>query len=165
MHWFAPATSPETFAPGTCPAFIWELADRPQGIYGIPATDAAGGVKVATELAQVADPDNVGRTVAPGEAAAVYTDYVMPYLPGLGPRTVKSAVCLYTEAPGGRFVIDVHPDHPRVTFASACSGHGFKHSAALGEALAQRLAHGESAIDLNPFRVAALQQQAMTPRQ
>jgi sarcosine oxidase len=158
MHWFEIATSAETFSPGACPVFIWELADRPQGIYGIPAIDAPGGVKVATELAHVVDPDSVDRAVAPDEAAAVYADYVAPYLPGLGPRAVRSAVCLYTEAPGGRFVIDSLPEHPRVMFASACSGHGFKHSAALGEALAQRLVHGESTIDLSPYRIAALQQ-------
>jgi sarcosine oxidase len=34
---------------------------------------------------------------------------------------------------------------------SACSGHGFKHSAALGEALAERLLQGRSVIDLAPF--------------
>jgi sarcosine oxidase len=162
MHWFETPTPAEAFSPGACPVFIWELADRPQGIYGIPAIDGSGGVKVATEFAHVVDPDRVDRTVTPDEAAAVYADYVAPYLPELGPRTIRSAVCLYTEAPGGRFVIDDHPDHPRVTFASACSGHGFKHSAALGEALAQRLVTGDSVVDLSPFRVAALQRAART---
>ena len=120
----------------------------------------AGGVKVATESAHVVDPDSVDRAVTPDEAAAVYADYVAPYLPGLGPRAIRSAVCLYTEAPGGRFVIDALPEHPRVMFASACSGHGFKHSAALGEALAQRLVHGDSAVELGSFSLAALRQQA-----
>jgi sarcosine oxidase len=167
MHWFAPAAAAEQFAAGVCPVFIWELADRPHGIYGIPAVDAAGGVKVATELAQVTDPDRVDRTVGPHESAAVHADYVAPYLPGLAPRGIRSAVCLYTEAPGGRFVIDAVPDHPRVTFVSACSGHGFKHSAALGEALAQRLVLGESTIDLSPFGIAALQRhmKTMPPQQ
>jgi sarcosine oxidase len=167
MYWFEINAPAQTFAPGTCPIFIWELADRPHGIYGVPAAEPAGGVKVATELAHVVDPDTVDRTVAPDEAAAVYADYVAPYVPELGPRAVKSAVCLYTEAPGGRFVIDTLPEHPRVMFASACSGHGFKHSAALGEALAQRLVHGESTIDLRPFGIAALQRHmaTMTPQQ
>jgi sarcosine oxidase len=166
MHWFEIAKSADMFLPGACPIFIWELADRPQGIYGIPAVGGVDGVKVATETAHVVDPDRVDRAVAPDEAAAVYAGYVAPYLPGLGPRAVRSAVCLYTEAPGGRFVIDALPGHPRVTFASACSGHGFKHSAALGEALAQRVVQGDSAIDLGGFTLAALRQHAetMTPR-
>jgi sarcosine oxidase len=43
-----------------------------------------------------------------------------------------------------------------VLFASACSGHGFKHSAALGEALAQLLTTGRSAVDLSCFSLARL---------
>jgi len=35
---------------------------------------------------------------------------------------------------------------------SPCSGHGFKHSTALGEAVAQRIATGASDLDLEPFR-------------
>jgi glycine/D-amino acid oxidase-like deaminating enzyme len=34
---------------------------------------------------------------------------------------------------------------------SACSGHGFKHSAALGEALAERVLQDRSTIDLTQF--------------
>jgi sarcosine oxidase len=41
-----------------------------------------------------------------------------------------------------------------VIFVSACSGHAFKHSAAIGEALAQWLVEGKSRLDLNPFRLA-----------
>jgi hypothetical protein len=37
---------------------------------------------------------------------------------------------------------------PGLTWVSACSGHGFKHSAALGEALAEWVLQGRSAIDL-----------------
>jgi glycine/D-amino acid oxidase-like deaminating enzyme len=40
---------------------------------------------------------------------------------------------------------------PGLMCVSACSGHGFKHSAALGEALAERVLQGRSAIDLTPF--------------
>jgi sarcosine oxidase len=36
---------------------------------------------------------------------------------------------------------------------SACSGHGFKHSPAIGEAVAQVIADGVSDIDLSPFRM------------
>jgi len=34
---------------------------------------------------------------------------------------------------------------------SACSGHGFKHSAALGEAFAQWCTRGTSDLDLSSF--------------
>ena len=52
---------------------------------------------------------------------------------GLGlPRTVHDSTCLYTSTADGRFVIDRHPALGHVTVLSACSGHGFKHSAAIG---------------------------------
>lgn len=47
-----------------------------------------------------------------------------------------------------QFIVDRHPQHPRFLIASPCSGHGFKHSAALGEALAQEVL-GESHLDLS----------------
>ena len=39
----------------------------------------------------------------------------------------------------------------QAVFASACSGHGFKHSAAIGEAIAQTVVSGKSAIDMSFF--------------
>lgn len=40
--------------------------------------------------------------------------------------------------PDAGFIVDALPDCRGVLVASACSGHGFKHSAALGEMLAAR---------------------------
>jgi sarcosine oxidase len=39
-----------------------------------------------------------------------------------------------------------------VIVASPCSGHGFKHSAAIGECLAQLAITGRSELDLSAFR-------------
>jgi sarcosine oxidase len=50
--------------------------------------------------------------------------------------------------PDARFIIDRHPDHDRIIVASPCSGHGFKHSAGIGDVLAQ-MALGEATIRLN----------------
>jgi glycine/D-amino acid oxidase-like deaminating enzyme len=50
-------------------------------------------------------------------------------------------------------MIGRHPRHPNVTIVSACSGHGFKHSPAIGEAVAQTVADGSSTLDLAPFAV------------
>jgi len=66
-------------------------------------------------------------------------------------RCITSSVCLYTNTPDDHFLIDAHPDLDGVTVVSACSGHGFKHSAAIGEALARRVA-GLDHLDLEPFR-------------
>ncbi len=144
------------FAVGRFPVFIWELQRERQAIYGFPALDgASGGVKCATEqFDATTTPDAVDRRVTEAEAHDVWTRLVAPYLPGVGPRCVRAAACLYTVTPDFGFVIDRHPDSERIVIASPCSGHGFKHSAALGEALAELLSEGRSTIDLAPFRLA-----------
>ena len=75
---------------------------------------------------------------------------------GVSPRVVKAAACLYTVTPDRGFIIDRHPSQERVTVVSACSGHAFKHSAGLGEAVAQSIARGSSTIDLSAFRAGRL---------
>jgi sarcosine oxidase len=77
----------------------------------------------------------------------MYETYVAPYFPALMPTPIKTKVCLYTCVEDARFVIDQHPDHDRIIIASPCSGHGFKHSAGIGDVLAQ-MALGEKMITL-----------------
>ncbi len=57
----------------------------------------------------------------------------------------------YTTTPDFNFLIDEHPALPGVAVASACSGHGFKHSAAIGEALAMHYCGDNRAADLSAF--------------
>ncbi len=64
---------------------------------------------------------------------------------------MRAETCLYTVTPDSRFLIDRHPDSDRVIVASPCSGHGFKHSAAIGESLAELVLSGKSRLDLAPF--------------
>lgn len=144
----------EDFQPARFPTFVWQVPAE-QISYGFPAlAGPEDGVKISTEQYDVAvDPDAMNRTVSPSEQAALYEEYVAPYFPGLDRICVRSAVCLYTSVPDSRFVIDRHPEHRRVIVASPCSGHGFKHSAAIGEAVAQ-MALGEPHIDLSAFRFA-----------
>ena len=157
LHWFEIRTNPERFAPDTCPVFIWELpcsSGARTDVYGFPLIGPReAGIKIAhEESGGIADPDNVSRSVTADDIAHMYRVYVEPFFPDLGPRSIRTEVCLYTRAPEARFVIDVHPHCERVLFASACSGHGFKHSAALGEALAEILTVGRSSgVDLTPF--------------
>jgi sarcosine oxidase len=76
-------------------------------------------------------------------------------LPGLEPRPEKVIPCVVTDSPDEQFLIGPLPSDPRIVVAGGDSGHGFKHSAGLGELLAQIVA-GERpycATDfLNPAR-------------
>src|ERR671930_152380 len=75
-------------------------------------------------------------------------------LPGISARCLRAEACLYTVTPDFRFVIDEHPDSARIIVASPCSGHGFKHSAAIGESIAAWLMTGKRRIGLVPFPLA-----------
>ncbi|MEO8344655.1 MAG: N-methyl-L-tryptophan oxidase [Betaproteobacteria bacterium] len=156
LCWFDVDGPVEPFLPERFPVFIWELQGKRQGIYGFPAIDGArGGVKIATEQYDAATtPDDAEREVFSAEVRSIYEDYVQPYFPGLNGRCVKAARCLYTVTPDFGFIIDVLPGAERVLVASPCSGHGFKHSAAIGESLAERVIDGASRQDLSAFALA-----------
>jgi sarcosine oxidase len=151
MFWFAPRDG--TFRPGRFPVFIWELSGRTQAIYGFPDIDG-DGVKVATEQYDtVTTAESIQREVSPDEAAAMHQNLIAPFLPQLPADCPRASSCLYTVTSDFGFVIDRHPQVERVIIASCCSGHGFKHSAAIGEALAELALTGRSPIDLAPFRL------------
>ena len=134
------------------PVYIWQVP-APQVIYGFPAVGGIEeGVKIATEQYELeATPQTVDRTASAQEIRGMYETYVGPFFPGLSPVCLKSKICLYTWVDGARFIIDRHPEHDRIIIASPCSGHGFKHSAGIGELLAQ-MALGETHRDISMFR-------------
>jgi sarcosine oxidase len=158
QYWFAPRDGVAAFRPDRFPVFIWELRSQRQGIYGFPATDGmTGGIKIATEHFESAtDPQNVKREVSRNEISAMYENFVAPHFPCVTSSCVRTATCLYTVTPDFGFVIDRHPDSDRVILASPCSGHGFKHSPAIGEALAQIVIDGTSRQNLDAFRLSRL---------
>jgi sarcosine oxidase len=153
LYWFQAKGAAEhaQFSPERFPVYIWQVP-APQPIYGFPATGGLEeGVKIATEQNHsTTTPDTVARAVGPDEIREMYETYVGPYFPGLSPTCVKHKVCLYTQVDRARFIIDRHPDADRVIVASPCSGHGFKHSAGIGELLAQ-MALGEKHQDIARF--------------
>lgn len=155
LHWFSlDAGGAGLLDPARCPVYMWSFGGAAGDFfYGFPAIDgAAGGVKVATETCgEATTPDDVDREVPDDEASAMFEHCVQGRLRSVTGARLRSAVCLYTVTPDHGFVVDAHPNIPGVTIVSPCSGHGFKHSAALGEALAQRLAGERPRIDLDAF--------------
>jgi sarcosine oxidase len=141
------------------PGFIWDLGGRQDdvvhldGFYGLPAIDGpGGGLKVAAEsFERTTAPDGRQHPATRAEIVRMYEQCVAPYLPWLGAEPLRTVSCLYTSTRGNRFVIDRHPEHDRVVIVSACSGHGFKHSPAIGEAVAQWLTGHRPDIDLSAF--------------
>lgn len=154
MHWFDTGAAAADFAPGRFPIFIWMFGDGQEDyMYGFPSSDPAQpALKVATEqYVDATTPDTIERTVSPDESAAMYRDRVAGRFPQIGGRALKARACMYTVTPDRRFVIDALDGLPNVLIASACSGHGFKHSAGLGDAIADHVLGRQSALDLSPF--------------
>jgi sarcosine oxidase len=153
QHWFEP-DDPAAFDPERFPVFIWMHGPgEGEWFYGFPRDPVLGGVKIAAEQFTTVTPDLDGldRVVTQAEALAVHASHVAGRIAGLPPAWLRSAPCVYTTAPASRFIIGPDPDRERVIVVSACSGHGFKHSAAIGEAVAALALTGESPPLLAPF--------------
>jgi sarcosine oxidase len=154
LYWFdIEPESRELFVPGRFPVFIWQLQGKAHGTYGFPAVEGLGaGVKIATEqLETTTTPETIDRTVIAREIEEMFENFVGPYFHGLTRECLRAATCLYTSMRDARFLIDTHPEYKNVTIVSPCSGHGFKHSASIGEAIAERVLTGESRLDLSEF--------------
>ena len=157
IYWFE-TEEPDLFSAERFPFVIW-IGDKPEAFFTIfPYADGGtAGAKVVTEeYLQTVTPLTVDRTVHAHEVERMYHDFVGKRVAGVLPRCLKTGVCLYTNTPDEHFVIDYHPESDRVIVASPCSGHGFKHSSAIGETLAQLALEGKSTLDISPFTFARL---------
>lgn len=149
-HWFEPMPPRDAFEAPRCPVTIWETAPG-RVFYTLP--DVGQGLKAGIHHdGEVVDPETVDREPRPADEARIRA-LLARFMPTANGRLLDARVCLYTNTPDQHFVIDRHPEHPRVIVASPCSGHGFKFGAAIGEVIADLVTDGRSAFDLSPFRL------------
>ncbi|MFT6657355.1 N-methyl-L-tryptophan oxidase [Maritalea sp.] len=138
------------------PVFIWIHGDG-EGYYGLPSLADPTLLKVANaNYGQTTHPDKVERQVSTSEQREMFATHVKGRLVGIEPTAQKSVTCIYTVTSDSDFIIDWHPKHKNTFVVSACSGHGFKHSAAIGEAVAQQIINATSNIDLSAFKLSRL---------
>jgi len=160
LFWFE--TEPDAELVGHSPTFIFTHGPD-DDFYGFPALPGEGSLKVATaQYHSTSTPETLDRTVSAEEEREMFEQQVQGRIAGLTDRVVKSAVCAYTVTPDRHFIIDEHPRLQHTVVVSACSGHGFKHSAALGEAFAQWCLRGESELDLSLFSVGRFEQECQS---
>jgi len=159
MYWFDVGAATPSFAPNQFPVFIWTLGDEAgSSFYGFPAAGpGTPALKVATAQYQTTTtPATIDRVVSPGEVDAALARLVRPHFNVPQARCTEAHACLYTVTPDHGFVIDRLAGWPGVHVASPCSGHGFKHSAAIGEVLARRVLGLPDEIDLSAFAASRL---------
>ncbi len=147
--WFRP-TSPHVTA-DDCPPFILDEVDGRKS-YGFP--DLGDGIKVGLHHAGplVSHPKHLDRSIIPEDQAAVRSvlDTIMPKAAG---ECLKTTVCMYSNMPDKNYLIDRLEGHDQhFIVGSACSGHGFKASSAVGESLAALALDTSPPVDLSPFR-------------
>ena len=153
VHWFE-ADDEDRFSVGEFPFVMWvgETDEHYFSLFPTPPGKTRGIKVLGEQFIQATTADTVDLTVSPEEVSLFYESLAAPRIEGLKPGCVRSAVCLYTNTPDDHFLIDADPRSDRITVMSPCSGHGFKHSAALGEAVAQLVATESSTLDLSAFR-------------
>jgi sarcosine oxidase len=143
LYWFEPAGGAAPFAPDRFPIYIWDLGRGVQ-FYGFPADDAQR-VKVAFFRSAQIDERSMRAALE-------------PCLPALARgRLVDAVSCKYTLTPDHHFVIDLHPDSPKVVVASPCSGHGYKFASVIGEILADLATSGMTRHPISLFALSRFQ--------
>jgi sarcosine oxidase len=133
----------------TLPAWI-HFGGAPRGVtYGVPEVgrDALKAGHHVTKGPD-ADPETVAAPPwSEAEALRPELDRILAVPVG---ELLGVESCLYTMTLTEDFVIDGWPGDPRVAFASACSGHGFKFAPLTGRILAELVVKGRADLPGGP---------------
>ena len=132
QYWFGQKSAHH--ATPDSPTFFFEV---PEGyFYGFPrVTDR--GVKIARHSGGTIwqRPQSLAEARDEEDETAVGR-FVKSYLKTVADAPLSHEACMYTMTPDEHFIVDHHPECDHVVFAGGLSGHGFKFTPVLGEALA-----------------------------
>jgi sarcosine oxidase len=110
------------------------------------------GVKVMLDRigSAVVDPGNPDRSIDPLRLERLRV-YAAELMPGITGEILETTSCRYTMTPDEDFIIDVHPEHRQIVFASPCSSHGFKFTPVVGQILADLAVNGATPYPMARF--------------
>lgn len=153
VYWFE-VDNPAAFDAARFPFVIWPGQDIREYSAVFPMTSGGRpGLKLLGEqFHETTTASTVDRVVGEGEVDDFYERLVLPRVAGVRRHAIDATVCLYTNTVDDHFLIDTHPHADQLLFASPCSGHGFKHSTALAEAMVAQLRNEPSTRELSSFR-------------
>ncbi|GMH40161.1 hypothetical protein BSKO_08065 [Bryopsis sp. KO-2023] len=120
--------------------------------YGVPNFEGRG-LKLGklNHLKEVVKPDSIDREVSEQDITCL-REYLDNNIPEAYKTPNETSVCMFTNAPDENFIIDWHPRFPQVILCSACSGHGFKFSSAIGEMISNMVTN-EQKQSTNMFKI------------
>jgi sarcosine oxidase len=146
--WVMPV-DPAPYSPGRFPCWGVDVGDGSL-FYGFPALAPEGELKLARHAhGPVANPSVADREPELDELDDP-SSLVRRFLPDLGEAPMRAGICLYTNSPDSHFIIDRHPEHSNVVFATGFSGHGFKFAPAVGQII-RELVEAEPPSHPEPF--------------
>jgi len=149
MVWLAVQAGDESFSPDRFPAWLRESTAEGD-VYGFPSLDGRSIKLGRHHGGEAVTPETVRRSVTDADLDPLRL-FVTKHLRGVTRHVIRSAVCLYTNTPDESFIVDVHPESPRIVVLSACSGHGFKFAPVMGDIAADLLIEGGTHRDISRF--------------
>lgn len=144
--WFAPAHA-DAYTAESFPVFERVGLPDSASLYGFPTQDGATvkiGVKTRPhpELTDPATPDPHLSDDHAREIAAA----ICRYLPGLHPHPVAVSMHVEGYTADSAPILGLLPEYPHVAVAAGFSGAGFKYATATGDALADLIIDGQTAL-------------------
>jgi sarcosine oxidase len=159
--WVAPRAGTD---PTGMPCWLFDRGPGQPAVYGLAPDPQAFATEPASpsHLPKVAlhgsddlvDPESGAAPPDDRDLERVHHAY-SGIAPGLAGDVAAAATCLYTMSPDGNFLLGTRRRSQRTHFAAGLSGHGFKLSPALGDALCELALHGRTRLPvgfLSPAR-------------
>ncbi len=149
LHWYR-CRDPRLAVAAGCPIY---LVENDRGIfYGFPSVaeqvklaEHTGGTPVTGDISTQARGDD------PRDRERVES-FIRQTLPGLGLERSRHDVCFYSMSHDHHFYLGPLPGSARIFVAAGLSGHGFKFTPVLGEALADLALDGQTALPVEFLR-------------
>jgi glycine/D-amino acid oxidase-like deaminating enzyme len=137
VFFYGPPPGDNRWSAPAMPAWGDAFSDLPW--YGTPDLESRGFKLAFGWLGEDFDPD-----LGPRQPTTAEIDRARAYLRSRFPALadaplVETRVCQYENTSNSDFLLDRHPDFDNVWLAGGGSGHGFKHSPAVGEYMAARI--------------------------
>ncbi len=128
---------------------VWgNLGEEQEGgvFYGLPHFGREG-IKVARHITEGADddPDAVPLDPPAGEMERLQSCLEAQFVAAVE-RRAGWETCLYTNTATEEFIIDLHPENPRIAVGAGFSGHGFKFAPLTGRLLAELVLEGRTTV-------------------
>ncbi|KAM5274283.1 peroxisomal sarcosine oxidase [Ctenodactylus gundi] len=136
------------------PCFLWTDV-APHHIYGLPAGEYPGLVKICYHYGTMVDPEERDCPMAFSgiQDVQILCRVVRKHFPGLTPEPDIMERCMYTNTPDEHFILDRHPKYGNIVIGAGFSGHGFKLAPVVGKILYELSMKLTPSYNLAPFRI------------